>query len=84
MIVIAGCNRRITAAFEERDAFWLNIVPPENLKVDGFKVQPGSPSGRHAVGTDRAGEADPRPRSIRDCPATTGRFCMSAEKSSPL
>jgi spermidine synthase len=42
MTIIAGCNPRIAAAFRERDAFWLNTTPPENLTVNGFMLQPGS------------------------------------------
>jgi SAM-dependent methyltransferase len=42
MTIIAGCNPRIAAAFREHGTFWLNVVPPENLTVDGFIVQPGS------------------------------------------
>jgi SAM-dependent methyltransferase len=40
MTIIAGCNSRIAAAFRERSTFWLNVVPPENLTVDGFTVEP--------------------------------------------
>jgi SAM-dependent methyltransferase len=39
-MIIAGCNSRITSAFEERKTFWLNSVPPRNLDVDGFALRP--------------------------------------------
>jgi spermidine synthase len=39
-VVVAGCNRRLEAAFEERGSFWLSILPPMNLVVDGFSRQP--------------------------------------------
>ena len=42
MTIIAGCNPRIAAAFQEHGTFWLNAAPPENLTVDGFTAQPGS------------------------------------------
>jgi SAM-dependent methyltransferase len=34
--IIAGCNPRIPAAFQQRGKFWLNTLPPENLSADGF------------------------------------------------
>jgi SAM-dependent methyltransferase len=42
MMIIAGCNPRIAAAFREHGTFWLNVAPPENLMVDGFAVQSAS------------------------------------------
>ncbi len=38
MTIIAGCNPRIAAAFQEHGTFWLNTAPPENLSVDGFTM----------------------------------------------
>jgi SAM-dependent methyltransferase len=34
--IIAGCNPRISTAFQQRGTFWLNTLPPENLSVNGF------------------------------------------------
>jgi SAM-dependent methyltransferase len=34
--IIAGCNARMTDAFKQHDAFWLNVSPPENLTANGF------------------------------------------------
>jgi SAM-dependent methyltransferase len=42
MIIIAGCNPRIAAAFQEHGTFWLHETPPENLTVNGFTVELGS------------------------------------------
>ena len=42
MIIIAGCNPRIAAAFREHDSFWVNACAPENLTVNGFTVRPDS------------------------------------------
>jgi hypothetical protein len=42
MMVIAGCNPRIANAFKAHDSFWLNTMPPSNLAVDGFALQPDS------------------------------------------
>ena len=39
-MIIAGCNPRIANAFAEHKTFWLNSVPPRNLNVDGFALQP--------------------------------------------
>ncbi len=39
-MVIGGCNPRIAEAFAEHRSFWLNTVPPKNLEIDGFAVQP--------------------------------------------
>jgi SAM-dependent methyltransferase len=44
-VVIAGCNPRIADAMREHGAFWLNTVPPRNLDVDGFILDPASPAG---------------------------------------
>jgi SAM-dependent methyltransferase len=44
-IFIAGDNRAIAGAFGQRGTFWLNTVPPQNLRVNGFAMQPvGDPS----------------------------------------
>jgi len=40
MMVIAGCNPRIANAFNVHKSFWMNSVPPLNLDVDGFALQP--------------------------------------------
>ena len=42
MTMIAGCNPRIALAFQEHGTFWLNTIPPENLTVNGFTVEPDS------------------------------------------
>jgi spermidine synthase len=38
--IIAGCNPRISTAFQQRGKFWLNTLPPENLSADGFQTPP--------------------------------------------
>jgi SAM-dependent methyltransferase len=40
--IIAGCNPRISTAFQQRGKFWLNTLPPENLSVNGFEKPPES------------------------------------------
>jgi SAM-dependent methyltransferase len=39
-MIIAGCNPRIANAFAEHKDFWLASVPPQNLDIDGFTVDP--------------------------------------------
>jgi Spermine/spermidine synthase domain len=39
-MVVGGCNQEIRDAFDRHKAFWLNTVPPANMNVDGFAVQP--------------------------------------------
>jgi hypothetical protein len=39
-MVIGGCNQDIRDAFDRHKVFWLNTVPPANMNVDGFAVQP--------------------------------------------
>jgi SAM-dependent methyltransferase len=39
-MVIATCNPAIAEAFKQHGTFWLNSVPPKNLGIDGFTVQP--------------------------------------------
>jgi hypothetical protein len=39
-IVIAGCNKQIANAFRQHNNFWLDVVPPRNLDIDGFAVNP--------------------------------------------
>jgi SAM-dependent methyltransferase len=39
-VIIAGCNHAIADAFVAHKNFWLNTLPPNNLGVDGFAVQP--------------------------------------------
>ena len=41
-MIIATCNKRIADAFAAHGRFWLNDVPPTNLGVDGFALQPAS------------------------------------------
>jgi SAM-dependent methyltransferase len=44
--IIAGCNPRISTAFQQRGKFWLNTLPPENLSVNGFEKPPESATTR--------------------------------------
>jgi spermidine synthase len=37
-IIIAGCNKRIASAFAQHMNFWLDVVPPRNLDIDGFAI----------------------------------------------
>ncbi len=37
-VIVAGCNPQIASGFAGGKAFWLNRYPPQNLNVDGFKV----------------------------------------------
>jgi SAM-dependent methyltransferase len=39
-MVIATCNTAIAEAFKQHGTFWLNSVPPKNIGIDGFIVQP--------------------------------------------
>ena len=39
-IMVAGCNKRVADAFVQHKNFWLDVVPPRNLDVDGFAVDP--------------------------------------------
>ena len=41
-IVIGGCNTQLLQSFDNGRAFWLNVMPPLNLNVNGFDVQPAS------------------------------------------
>jgi SAM-dependent methyltransferase len=45
--IIAGCNPRIPAAFQQRGKFWLNTLPPKNLSVNGFDTPAGSAAVQH-------------------------------------
>lgn len=45
-VVVAGCNRGMPDAFATRGSFWLNVIPPRNLTVDGFSVRPEERSSR--------------------------------------
>jgi spermidine synthase len=38
--IVATCNPSIAAAFKQHGSFWMNPLPPENLSVDGFTLQP--------------------------------------------
>jgi spermidine synthase len=40
--IIAGCNPRIPAAFQQRGKFWLNTLPPKNLTANWFEMPPVS------------------------------------------
>jgi SAM-dependent methyltransferase len=44
-ILIAGCNRQITEAFAKHGSFWLDTVPPHNLGVNGFTLDPRMMTG---------------------------------------
>ena len=49
-MIIAGCNPRIANAFGEHKTFWLDAVPPRNLDVDGFALQPETlPPDQHTI-----------------------------------
>ena len=39
-MVIASCDQRLAESFDQHHSFWLNRVPPLNMNVDGFTVQP--------------------------------------------
>ncbi len=39
-IIVAGCNPEIANAFAGGKTFWLNKLPPRNLAVNGFKIDP--------------------------------------------
>jgi hypothetical protein len=39
-MIVSGCNHQIRDAFDRHAEFWMNTVPPANLNVDGFAVQP--------------------------------------------
>ncbi|HZZ63359.1 MAG TPA: hypothetical protein VFE63_19705 [Roseiarcus sp.] len=41
-MVVAGCDKRIAEAFAAHRDYWLNVLPPRNLAVDGFAVRPES------------------------------------------
>jgi SAM-dependent methyltransferase len=41
-MIITTCNKRIANAFAAHGRFWLNKVPPMNLSIDGFDLQPAS------------------------------------------
>ncbi len=45
--LIVNCDGRIADAFKQRGAYWLNRLPPRNLGVDGFTVQPASLPPEH-------------------------------------
>ncbi|MBV9491615.1 MAG: hypothetical protein JO069_18140 [Verrucomicrobia bacterium] len=40
-MVIATCSPTIGEAFKQQGTFWLNSVPPKNIGINGFTVQPG-------------------------------------------
>src|SRR5207249_4390896 len=39
-MIIATRNPAIAQAFQQRGAFWLHPVPPQNTRVNGFTVRP--------------------------------------------
>jgi SAM-dependent methyltransferase len=41
-MIIGGCNPRIADAFAKHPNFWLDPVPPRNLDIDGFAVNPAA------------------------------------------
>jgi spermidine synthase len=43
--IIAGCNQRIPLAFKQHGTFWMNLLPPENLAVNGFDGEPQTTRG---------------------------------------
>jgi hypothetical protein len=51
-MIITTCNKRIANAFAARGRFWLNKVPPMNLSINGFEIQPASlPADRRPRGS---------------------------------
>lgn len=42
MMIVAGDNRQIGQAFARQESFWLDVVPPRNLGMDGFAVDAAS------------------------------------------
>jgi SAM-dependent methyltransferase len=41
-MIITSCNKNIADAFAAHGQFWLNDLPPKNLAVDGFALQPAA------------------------------------------
>jgi SAM-dependent methyltransferase len=41
-MIVTSCNERIANAFAAHGRFWLSKVPPMNLGIDGFALQPAS------------------------------------------
>jgi SAM-dependent methyltransferase len=41
-MIIGGCDAALVAKLKESGPLWLNVVPPRNLEVDGFAVQPAA------------------------------------------
>jgi SAM-dependent methyltransferase len=39
-MIVTTCNERIANAFTAHGRFWLNQVPPMNLSINGFDLQP--------------------------------------------
>ena len=39
-MIISGCNQQIAEAFAAHGSFWLSNIPPRNLRVDGFAIDP--------------------------------------------
>jgi hypothetical protein len=52
-MVIAGCHSPIPGAFARHKNFWLNVVPPRNLGIDGFAVDPKALPAAEASGFQR-------------------------------
>jgi SAM-dependent methyltransferase len=41
-VLIAGCNPRIADALTRHGSFWLDTLPPRNLALDGFALDPSA------------------------------------------
>ena len=52
-MIIAGCNSQIAEAFAKNQNFWLNSLPPRNLDVDGFALNPESMAPEQARSLER-------------------------------
>lgn len=52
-MIIAGCNPRIADAFAKHHDFWLASVPPQNLNIDGFTIDPKALPPDEAKGFER-------------------------------
>ena len=39
-VIVSGNNQHLKQAFADHDVFWLNDVPPQNLSVNGFEIDP--------------------------------------------
>ena len=48
-MLIAGCKSPIPGAFARHENFWLDLVPPRNLNINGFAVRPEPPAPGQAA-----------------------------------